>query len=127
MKKVMRSFLAIAILMAGFGNIQAQNETTKKEEFKVYGNCGMCKSRIEKAAKGVDGVETAKWDKDTKMVTVTYNPEKVKMVDIEKAIAKVGHDTDNFEADDTVYVALPGCCHYDRNDEKKTEDGHDGH
>jgi len=29
----------------------------KTEKFKVYGNCGMCEKRIEKAANSVDGVK----------------------------------------------------------------------
>lgn len=127
MKKVMRSLLAIIIVLVGFGNLQAQNENTKKEEFKVYGNCGMCKSRIEKAAKEVDGVTTADWNKETKMISVTYDQAKVEMMDIHKAIAKVGHDTEKAQAEDKVYDALPGCCQYDRSDDKKEEQGHDGH
>jgi len=31
---------------------------------------------------------------------------------ISKALAAVGHDTDRHKADDAVYEALPGCCHY---------------
>ena len=32
--------------------------------FGVRGNCGMCKSTIEKAANRVDGVASANWDVD---------------------------------------------------------------
>jgi periplasmic mercuric ion binding protein len=31
---------------------------TKTESFKVYGNCGMCKKRIEKAVK-LEGISSA--------------------------------------------------------------------
>nr|NQU90279.1 heavy-metal-associated domain-containing protein [Bacteroidota bacterium] len=127
MKKLMKSILAITIVLAGFGNLQAQKETTKTEEFKVYGNCGMCEKRIEKAAKSVDGVESADWDQETTMITVKYNPDDVELLDVHKAIAKVGHDTEKAQAEDKVYDALPGCCQYDRSDDKKEEQGHDGH
>jgi len=112
MKKMMKSILAMAVLLVGFGNLQAQD--VKTEEFKVYGNCGMCEARIEKAANSVDGVESADWDKETKMIEVTYDPDKVKTMDIHKAIAKVGHDTEKMEAENEVYEELPGCCRYER-------------
>jgi len=31
---------------------------------------------------------------------------------ISKAIAKAGHDTDTYKADQAVYDQLPGCCKY---------------
>ena len=80
----------------------------------VYGNCGMCKSRIEKAARDLDGVIVANWDKDTKMIHLEFDSEKVNVDQIEKAIAAVGHDTENHRAPDAVYEDLPGCCLYDR-------------
>lgn len=113
----MKSLVVLAILVTGFGNVQAQSEKTKTEEFKVYGNCGMCESRIEKAAKGVEGVTDADWDKKTKMIEVTYNPEVVELTDIKKAIVKVGHDTEEFKTEDSVYDDLPGCCKYTREKE----------
>lgn len=84
------------------------------DSFKVYGNCGMCKKRIEKAVTGIDGVKKAEWNEETKMITVTYDGHKIKLEDIHKKIASVGHDTEKFPADDAVYKKLPGCCKYDR-------------
>ena len=91
----------------------------KTEKFKVYGNCGMCEKRIEKAATGVDGVSKADWNKDTKIMEVTFDDAKTSKDNVEKAIVKVGHDTDNYKADDKVYSELPGCCKYDRKKETK--------
>jgi copper chaperone CopZ len=82
-------------------------------KFKVYGNCGMCEKRIEKAAK-IEGVTVADWDVDTKMLSVTFDAAKVKPGQIHKAVAAVGHDTDKVKADDAVYNDLHGCCQYDR-------------
>ena len=87
---------------------------SKSEKFKVYGNCGMCENRIEKAAKSVEGVTEADWNKDTKMIEVTFDDQVTDKVAIEKAIAGVGHDTEEFRASTEVYDALPGCCKYDR-------------
>lgn len=86
----------------------------KTEKVKVYGNCGMCEKRIEKAANGVDGVSKADWNKDTKMMEVTFDDSKTSKDKIEKAVAKVGHDTDMHKATDEAYNNLPGCCRYNR-------------
>jgi len=90
------------------------SEDTKTASFKAYGSCGMCKSRIEKAATSVEGVCSSEWDKETKMVKFTYHPEKVELKKIHDAIALVGHDTEKAKASDEVYASLPGCCKYDR-------------
>ncbi len=91
-----------------------------KTEFKVYGACGMCEARIEKAAKSVDGVNAADWNRETKMLTIEYDSEKVNLDDVHTKIAKAGHDTDKVGAKDAVYKALPACCHYERPDSDKT-------
>ena len=109
--------LIVAIMFLGMASLFAQD--VKKEEFKVYGNCGMCEKRIEKAAKSLDGVSKAKWDSETKMMEVTFDESKVKIEDIHKAIADVGHDTDKAKADDKVYSELHSCCKYDRKSEDK--------
>ena len=125
--KMMKSILTIAIVLLGFGSLQAQTDMTKTEEFKVYGNCGMCEARIEKAAEGVDGVSSADWDQETKMIEVKYNSDEVEMIEIHKAIAGVGHDTEKVESEDKVYEGLPGCCRYDRKSHHDMDDEHEGH
>ena len=93
-------------------------QTEKKETFKVAGNCGMCETRIEKAAKSVDGVVSADWDKETKMIDVKFNSDKVQVHKVHMAIAKAGHDTKMHKASDEVYDNLPGCCKYERMNEE---------
>ena len=115
----------IAIFAMSMTSLLAQAE--KKENFKVYGNCGMCEKRIEKAAKAVDGVSAADWDKETKMIEVTLDESKTNVHKVHMAIAKVGHDTEMHKAKDEVYSKLPKCCLYDRPSEKKAEDAHEGH
>ncbi len=85
--------------------------STKTETIKVSGNCGMCKERIETAAK-VNGVSQATWDKNTKLLTLVYNPAVIKSDEVQKKIAAVGHDTEKFKADTKTYNSLPGCCKY---------------
>ena len=110
MKKTVLLSLLI-ILSISFSTL-AQN--VKTEEFKVFGNCGMCENRIEKAVLDLDGVSKAEWDKETKMTEVSFDESKVKLEDIHKAIAKVGHDTEKEKASDEVYNSLAGCCKYER-------------
>ena len=86
---------------------------TKSESIKVYGNCDMCKTRIEKAAK-IEGVNSADWSTKSKMLTLVYDPSKVKSDDVLKKVAAVGHDNEKFKADDKAYNNLPGCCKYER-------------
>ena len=90
----------------------ATGVTSEHAMFGVKGSCDMCKERIEKAAKGVNGVLSAHWDKDTQMIHLQYDPQKTSPKAISKAIAKVGHDTDMDKADKAVYDKLPACCHY---------------
>jgi len=42
-----------------------------------------------------------------------------KWVKFKVAIAKVGYDTPHHKASTEVYDKLPGCCKYDRDDNKK--------
>ncbi len=87
-------------------------QQVKTETITAKGNCGMCESRIEKAAGSVDGVTKAEWNAKTNKLQVTYDAKKTDIHKIEMAVAKVGHDTEHHKADDKVYNALPGCCKY---------------
>lgn len=120
MKTKMLSLVALFVL--GTFTVFAANKT---EKFKVYGNCGMCENRIEKAAKSVEGVTTADWNKKTKMMEVSFENAKTDEHKVQMAIAKAGHDTDMHKAKEAVYNKLPGCCKYERAPVKK--DDHSGH
>lgn len=109
---ILNPIVFMFILFSLSGSFYAQ-EKSSTAEFKVYGNCGMCKTRIEKAAK-VEGVVSAQWDIKSKMIKVEYFPSKIALETIHKNIAKVGHDTDKVKADDAVYNKLPECCRYER-------------
>ncbi|MBW8682996.1 heavy-metal-associated domain-containing protein [Chitinophaga rhizophila] len=116
MKKVIS--LSIA-LMSVLGASSAFAQSAKKASFKVYGNCGMCKNRVEKAL-AVEGVKKAEWNVKSKMMTVSYDPAKISSDDIQKKVAAAGHDTDNATASDAVYAKLPGCCLYTRKGQQAT-------
>jgi len=95
--------------IAGF----AQKQKTASEDIKVWGNCGMCKKTIETAAKSAGATE-ANWNEQTKILAVSYNTSKSNNQKIQKAVAAVGYDTQDFTAPDDVYAKLHGCCQYDR-------------
>lgn len=110
--------LLIVLLFGLFGNFSNAQDQSKKNElttakFKVYGACGMCKTRIEKACK-VEGITKANWDMDSQMLTVNYDKNKITEDKIHKLVAAVGHDTDKEKAKDEVYNKLPQCCQYER-------------
>ena len=125
MKKVI---LSIAVITA-LGFTSCKNETKNETEttttevskemamidlsFGVRGNCGMCKSTIERAANGVDGVASANWDVDQKKIDVSFDDSKTDAMAIHKAIAASGYDTEKVEGDEEAYDGLPGCCKYD--------------
>ena len=111
-------------LVSGF-SLSAQ-QTSKK--FKVFGNCGMCENRIEKAALAVDGVTMADWNKETKIIEVAFDTTKTDIHKIHMAIANAGHDTEMHKAKDENYNKLPACCKYDRTKaEMKSDEGHHQH
>ncbi len=81
--------------------------------FFVKGNCGMCKTRIEKAAKTA-GAKAAEWNAETQTIVLNFDPSKTSADAILKKIAEVGHDNEKYKATDAIYKDLPGCCLYDR-------------
>ena len=82
----------------------------------VKGNCGMCKSTIEKAVKGLDFVENAEWGIKTKILDVEFiDSVNFDLEALNSAINQSGYETMNTTADQTAYDALPMCCKYDRN------------
>lgn len=99
----------------------AQKSVTKKETFKVFGECGMCKKTIEKAAKD-SGAIAASWSEETKQLTVTYKTGKSSNEKIQQAIAVAGYDTRDLTADNAAYDKLHECCKYERKDAVKSAD-----
>ena len=95
------------------GNMESSADKTH-DMFTVSGNCEMCKSRIEKAAKSVKGVISANWDVNAKVIHLDFDSKVTSKGDISKAIAKVGHDTELDKASKAAYDGLPSCCLYAR-------------
>ncbi len=113
----MKSILLMsAIVLFSTTYCQSQINNAKTETVKVYGNCGMCETTIEKAA-NKKKISKADWNEETKMATITYDSKKTNLDAVLKNIALAGYDNQSFLAPDAAYNKLPGCCKYDR--EKK--------
>lgn len=113
--KMKNILLILLISFVGFST-QAQEKKDKnaKREIAVKGNCEMCKKRIEKAAYSIPGVKSAVWTPESQELIVIVNEQKSAVSDIEKAVAKAGHDTEHVKATDADYEKLHDCCSYDR-------------
>jgi periplasmic mercuric ion binding protein len=109
--------LTIGLNVTSYSQSHDQNKSSqtssKTESFKVWGKCDMCKERIEKTVKA-EGATKAEWNEKSQLLTVAFDPSKTNIDGLSKKLASVGHDTEKYKADDKVYEALPGCCHYDR-------------
>lgn len=115
MKSIAKIFLTtIAVLLYASGIAQIKN--AKTETVKISGNCGMCKTTIEKAG-NKKKISKVDWNKDSKVATLTFNSKTTSEDDILKRIALAGYDNEKFLAPDDAYAKLPECCKYER---KKT-------
>jgi copper chaperone CopZ len=120
--KIKNIIIALVVTFVGF-SAQAQ-DTSKSKLVKqnknakyvteVNGNCEQCQKRIQKAAYTVDGVKSAIWNIETHQLSLILNEEKCSVLDVKKAIAKVGHDTDAVKSTNEDYEKLHSCCLYER-------------
>jgi periplasmic mercuric ion binding protein len=106
-----------ALLMIVFAfSAQGQEKKNKNAKYttEVNGNCEQCQKRIQKAAFSVPGVKSASWNIETHQLSVIINEEKCSLMDVKKAIAKIGHDTDSVKSTKEDYDNLHFCCQYER-------------
>ncbi|MDR0229343.1 MAG: heavy-metal-associated domain-containing protein [Flavobacteriaceae bacterium] len=108
MKKLIIATFALALSLTS--NAQEKGKNT----IEVKGNCEMCKKRIEKAALTVKGVRSIDWSADKQSMDLFINTKKTSVLEVEKAIAKAGHDTANVKATKEDYDNLHSCCQYER-------------
>lgn len=115
---------SVLLLSIVFFNISSYAQESKTDTIKVYGNCNMCKEKIEGCLKEKDGITAKNWDKKTKLLVVTYDAAKITKEQIGQKIADVGYDNQYATATEKAYKKLHSCCQYDRpkqpsGDEKK--------
>lgn len=103
--------------------IFAQN--LSKSQFKVKGNCEMCKERIETTAKKA-GAKEARYSIDSQTLTLETDSN-ISTDEILKKVAGAGHDNEKFKASNETYESLPGCCLYERDLQLKVAENHEHH
>jgi len=108
--------IAAAVLLSNSAS-RAQISNAKTDTVKVYGDCGMCETTIEKVGSKKKKYQTD-WDVDTRMAVIIYDSKKTDLDAILKNIALSGYDNIKYLAPDDAYDKLPGCCKYKREAKK---------
>lgn len=121
MKPFKTLIIATSILFSLSASAQTDSTT-----FKVSGNCGMCKKRIETSVTG-PSVTSANWNEKSKTMTVEFDSTKTNADLLQQKVAAVGHDTEKYAAEKAVYNKLPGCCLYDRTLHEKEKPNEEHH
>lgn len=112
MKKL--AFIFGLLFLTSFVSIaQDKKITTETISIKTSAVCDMCKNTLEKAMAYEKGVKKAELNVDSKLFTISYNPQKTSPEKIKKAINKAGYDADDSPADAKAYENLPACCKKD--------------
>lgn len=106
----MKKILCIAFLCAVF--FSAHSQELIEYSFHVEAACGMCSERIEETAIKKGGAETASFDLNTGILTVTIDESEIQISGVRWEIAQAGHANGDFEPPEEVYNNLPGCCQY---------------
>ena len=108
----MKKTLIILIFSPILALAQQSQKKIVASQFRVEGNCEMCKKTIEKAALSLRGVKMAKWDIPSNQLSLLYHSRKVELVNIHNAIAKSGYSTSETKTKEEDYNKLPICCQY---------------
>ncbi len=117
MKSFFSLILVPALLLSTSCNGQIKN--AKTEIVKIYGNCDMCKTTIEKAG-SKNKMAKVDWNKDSKIATITFDSKTTNEDEILKRVALAGYDNEKFLAPDDAYAKLPECCKYERKKKSST-------
>lgn len=72
--------------------------------------CGTCKETIETGLSKIDGIVSVNVDLADKLGHINFDPMKIDVSSIEKAIAALGYQANETMADTDAYSKLPNCC-----------------
>lgn len=123
MKFFASSLLACTLLLSSAAAFaqqttpKAKSNSTETLQLKTSAVCDMCKTRLEKSLAYEKGVQAATLDVPSKVLTVTYRPDKTTPAALRTAVQKTGYDADEVTADARAHDRLPDCC-------KKTNSTH---
>ncbi|UZO80858.1 cation transporter [Aquimarina sp. ERC-38] len=113
----------LATIQRADGSIETNRKTVETpsntenlltDQLTVFGNCEMCKARIEKAVLDISGVAEASWNAKNQLLKVSYDSLQTTKDKIEETIVATGHETKDKKTPDATFKSLPGCCQYKR-------------
>ena len=79
--------------------------------FTAKGCCPTCENLILESLQ-IDEVKSAQWNQNNEKITLRFYANEISVEQLQRTVAIAGYDTDLFMAPDSVYLALPKCCHY---------------
>ncbi len=95
MKQITAFTVLLAIMLSFSFNSFAEDTTGKKElKIKVFFHCKNGKASIEKSLVKIEGISKASASLESKIVTISYNPEKMDKEKIVAEIEKMGYMTE---------------------------------
>ncbi|MBS1512269.1 MAG: heavy-metal-associated domain-containing protein [Bacteroidetes bacterium] len=105
-------FTIAAFVLVAANGIKAQAKTADKAVITLptLQNCDKCKDQIEFFMSKTEGVTSIKVDLKRKTATVTWLTDRTDKETIKTAIANLGFDADDIEAEEYAYKRLPPCC-----------------
>lgn len=105
--------LALSLVLTLLVSLNAFAGGPETIKIKTDAVCGECKARIEGNVVKLKGVKNAILDLETKVLTVTYNTDKVDAAAIKKAVTDTGYSADDIAGDANTRTSLPHCCQKD--------------
>ena len=112
MKSFSLSFLVIFCFTAvSFAQYQQTQKVAGKVVIKTPGVlCDKCKDKVEFFISHTEGVTSAKVNIKQKTTTVTWLNDRTTLENIKVAIANLGYDADDIEAEEYAFKRLPKEC-----------------
>jgi len=121
----MRQIIALLLLFSLAAYAQHDhNHGQKKEMPKGHAmisiptiQCETCVKTVQLAVKKLAGVKSVSVDLKKKIAHVNFDPAKISLEKIEKAIAAAGYDANDVKRDEVAHAKLPKCCQLERKKE----------
>lgn len=113
MKSFKKSTLVIIAIVAFIVSSAFTAKHIEEAQIKTSAVCGMCENTMKKALMQINGIKEVSLNVENGVLSVKYDPHKVKLEDIRVAITKTGYDADELPADAEAYEKLHGCCKKD--------------
>ncbi|MGG9963778.1 heavy-metal-associated domain-containing protein [Ferruginibacter sp. SUN106] len=108
MKKLFLGIATSFLFLAG--NAQIKTSDKAVISLPTLQNCDKCKDQIEFFISKSEGVTAIKVDLKRKTATVSWLTDRTNKEYIKTAIANLGFDADDIEAEEFAYKRLPACC-----------------